>query len=153
MIYREFIEYFKQQEEKPKNTTRFIEQYQQINSGKGTYLHETILCGKMIYKGEGEPNQKWHLLNAWYQNREETIAEKSVTEWCGLQCPELLLWIAEVSGQKEKVKDIVNVILEDNDNVYEANDRNARRKMIQLIKSEIKWTDIEDFIKNHKSDC
>lgn len=144
MIYREFIEYYKQQEERPKNTTEFIRRYQQLNSGKGTYLHNAIVEGKMIYKCEGEPNQKWHLLNSWYPNKKEKISEKNVTEWCGLQCPELLLWIAEVSGQKEKVKYVVEKIL--NDDSYKANDGKARREMVKFIKAEIKWKEILNFI-------
>lgn len=148
MRYTDFIEYCKHQEEKPENTTKFIKRYQQLNSGKGTYLHTAIVEGKMIYKYEGEPNQKWHLLSAWYPDKAEIMSDKNVTEWCGLQCPELLLWIAEVSGQKEKVKNIVEEIL--NDNIYDANDAKARRKMVRLIKNQINWTEIVNYIMDIK---
>lgn len=150
MLYRDFIEYCSRQKEKPENTTKFIKQYQQLNSGKGTYLHEAIVHGIMIYKCEGEPNQKWHLLKSWYPNKEKTISEKEITEWCGLQCPELLLWIAEVAGQKEKVKKVVNTILHDSEHLYKENDREARRAMVKLIKETIEWKDIVSFIEEHK---
>lgn len=148
MIYREFIEYCRLQEEKPEHTTKFIKRYQQLNSGNGTYLHEAISQGKMIYKCEGEPNQRWHLLNSWYQYKKEKISEKQITDWCGLQCPELLLWIAEVAGQKENVKEVVEEIL--NNNIYKENDREARRGMVRYIKKEIKWTEIVNYIEECK---
>lgn len=144
MIYKDFIKYFRTQIEKPKNTTEFIKRYQQINSGKNTYLHEAIIQGKKIYKCEGEPNQKWHLLYAWYPAMENVLSEQRVTSWCKLQCPELLLWIAEVSGQEQKVQDVVSRILDDKK--YEANDAEARREMVQLIKSTIDWNDIIEYI-------
>lgn len=150
MIYSEFIEYCSHQEEKPEYTTRFIKQYQQFNSGNGTYLHEAILKGKMIFRLEGEPNQKWHLLSAWYPDKKEKISKKSVTEWCGLRCPELLIWIAEVSGQKEKVKSIVEEILKND--TYKANDGKARRKMVNYIKETINWTEIANHIEGSKGE-
>lgn len=147
MIYREFIEYCSFQEEKPEHTTKFIKRYQQLNSGNGTYLHEAISQGKMIYKCEGEPNQKWHLLESWYEYNKEEISDKPITAWCGLRCPELLLWIAEVAGQKENVKKVVEEIL--NNNIYKENDREARRNMVKYIKKEISWTEIVSFIKEY----
>ena len=147
MIYSEFIEYCRQQEDKPKYTTEFIKQFQQINSGNGTYLHEAIVQGKKIYKCDGEPNQKWHLLESWYEYNKEKISDKTITAWCGLRCPELLLWIAEVSGQKEKVKRVVEEIFKNS--IYEENDREARRNMVKYIKKEIRWTEIVSFIKEY----
>jgi len=151
MIYREFIKYCEKQEEKPQNTTEFIKTYQQQNSGKGTYLHNAIVEGKMIYKCEGEPNQKWHLINSWYSDRKDDISEKCVRAWCGLQCPELMIWIAEVSGQKDKVEKVVKHILKDEAGTYKSNDGDARRNMIKYIKDEIKWKDIVSFIEENES--
>lgn len=144
MIYREFIEYCSSKEDKPEHTTKFIKRYQQTNSGNCTYLHEAIIQGKMIYKCKGEPNQKWHLLESWYKYNAEEISDKPITYWCGLRCPELLLWIAEVSGQKENVKRVVEEIL--SNSIYEANDGEARREMVRYIKKEIKWTEIVNYI-------
>lgn len=64
-----------------------------------------------------------------------------------MRCPELLLWIAEVSGQKKKVKRVVEEILKNS--IYEENDREARRNMVKYIKKEIRWTEIVSFIKEY----
>ncbi len=140
-------------ESKPEHTTRFISRYQQTSSGNGTYLHKAIEDGVMIYKLEGEPNQKWHFNYSWYKcktNDNPGFKDEKVRSWCSLRCPELLLWIAEVCGQQDKVKEVVDEILS-NDNIYANNDFIARNKMVSLIKNKIQWSDIEKFIDNNRA--
>lgn len=150
MKYKEFIDCYRNKEEKPKHTNRFIKNFQQTNSGKRTYLNEAILQGKMIYKKEGEPNQKWHLINSWYENKvkeNRNFENQEVCAWCRLSCPELMLWIAEVSGQQEKVKSLVDMFertLIIDGNVK--NDRESRSEMVKEIKKKIKWQEIIDYI-------
>lgn len=152
MKYKDFIKYFENKEEKPAFTNSFIKEYQQTNSGKGTYLHEAIIQGKMIYKSMGEPNQKWHLTESWYRCKikdNPAFADMEVRSWCGLSCPELMLWIAEVCGQKEKVEKLVTEEFIKNE--YKNNDRAARNAMIRVIKNAIKWTDIMDVVEEKYS--
>lgn len=149
MKYNCFIEYCKRQDCKPTHTTKFIQRYQQTNSGKGTYLHNAIIKGHIIYKIDGEPNQKWHLIESWYPSKKEQYSEENVTKWCGLNCPELLLWIAEVSGQCRKVEILVNKFLEDKEGIYKNNDRVARAAMVGEIKKEIFWDKIIEHINNN----
>lgn len=153
MTYEEIYSFLsnKNIQKKPVHTTRFIQKYQQTSSGNGTYLHKAIEDGKMIYKAEGEPDQKWHFCESWYKIKrtEKPDFEKmNVQYWCNLRCPELLLWIAEVCGQEEKVKDVVDEIIK-NDEIYRDNDVVARRRMISLIRDRIEWFNIIDFIENN----
>lgn len=147
MIYKDFIIYFEKQEEKPQFTTEFIKRYQQRNCSKNTYLYEAKMHGKEVCKEKGEPDQKWHLLSSWYKYKKSEISNEEVDRWCNLRCPELLLWIAEVSGQRDKVKYVVKSILDDD--YFKANDGKVRNKMVNLIKENIKWDDIINYIQSN----
>lgn len=144
MIYREFIKYCEKQEEKPQYTTKFIKQYQQRNRSGNTYLYEAKMQGKEVCKEKGEPDQKWHLLSSWYKYKELEICDKEIDQWCNFRCPELLIWIAEVSGQEDKVKEVVEMMIDSD--IYKANDGVARNKMVKLIKDEIEWIDILNYV-------
>ena len=148
MTYKEFVDYCSLQEEKPQYTSKFIMKYQQTNSGVNSYLHKAIVDGHIIHRCEGEPNQRWHLLESWYPEIKDV--DVKVKSWCGLRCPELLLWIAEVSGQKDKVRRVVERILEDDS--YSENDFIARNRMVQYIKKEIQWDDVMTYIGDHFKD-
>ena len=95
-------------EEHYENTDRFIKKYQQTNASKKSYLAFAIESGHMIYKSLAEPNQKWHFIESWYKSKIMTVDnfdEKRAIKWCGLRCPELLIWMAEAAGVE--VSDVV----------------------------------------------
>lgn len=81
----------------------FIEGYQQKDDGNPfsyiTYAHNT---GHIVESRLHEPNQKWHLLEAYFLCK--LIDEKCVDFRIGsFKCPELLLWMAEAAGVDENI--------------------------------------------------
>ena len=137
-------------EEHYENTDRFIKKYQQTNASKKSYLAFAIESGHMIYKSLAEPNQKWHFIESWYKSKIMTVDnfdEKRAIKWCGLRCPELLIWMAEAAGVE--VSDVVDELL--SNEKYVSNDTVARQTMVQYIKQEIQWDMIlEKIVSKHE---
>ena len=139
--------YFMTKEEHYPQTDRFIKVYQQTSCSAGSYICHAVLKGQMIYKKQAEPNQKWHFTEAWYAEKvsqNPQFGEKKLTAWCGIRCPELLLWMAEAAGLAG-VEEVVDEILADKAR-YGKNDSEARRAMVSLIKEKLSWEQITDEI-------
>lgn len=111
------VGYFINKNEHYPVSDEFIENYQQQDDGNSdsyiTFAHKT---GHLVNAKEHEPNQKWHLLEAYYLMK---LAKHN--EGIGVfRCPELLLWMAEAAGvnpelvteaagyAKEKIDEIRN---------------------------------------------
>lgn len=150
---RDIYEFYQFKSEHCTHTDRFIRKYQQQSATKNSYLANAIIDGHIIHKKEAEPNQRWHFTESWYKKKKiddsgfpDTIARR----WCGLQCPELLLWMAEAAGITN-VAEIVDEILEQ-ENIYGKNDKWARLKMTKLIKERIDWNVLVSIIEKEKRD-
>ena len=63
--------------------------YQQSNGG---YIDKATDVDTSL----AEPNQKWHFLESYAPSVSDNREASKV--YMGLQCPELLLWIAEAAG-------------------------------------------------------
>jgi hypothetical protein len=91
----------------------FIKQYQQKSTGKYSYISYALNTGHLISESSAEPNQKWHLLEAYFLNK---IKENGVeylekpTDCYRILCPELLLWMAEAAGVSSQVINIASKI-------------------------------------------
>lgn len=139
--------YFMKKEEHYPQSDRFVHVYQQTSCSASSYIRHAFLKGQMICKKQAEPNQKWHFTKAWYAEKASQnpqFGEKELTAWCGIRCPELLLWMAEAAGL-DGVEKVVDDILDD-ETTYGKNDREARRAMVSLIKAKLSWGQIADEI-------
>lgn len=122
----------------------FIKKYQQLSGG---YIEYARKVGKVIDRSLAEPNQKWHLLEAYYGYKEKEgklDLEAETTIWDinwqrgGLLCPELLLWIAEAAGCN------IEIAKQEAENLCHANKRKEAHKKIKEL---IPWEIIENNIK------
>lgn len=78
---------------------KFIEEHQQKDDNNaGSYITYAKQTGHIVDAKMHEPNQKWHLLEAYFLGR--LIDNNGEFDFIinGFKCPELLLWMAEAVG-------------------------------------------------------
>lgn len=80
----------------------FIKKYQQKPTGKSyiDFAHDT---GHTVSAEQCEPNQKWHLFVAYISYKLEVDDLCAKARMGPLQCPELLLWMAEAAGIDDEI--------------------------------------------------
>ena len=161
MKKRDLIEYFSTCGEHYLLSDDFVKKYQQ-NKGKTPntdtgYIKNAYNKGMNIDADRAEPNQKWHLLNSYFEidkkefNINKEIYDKSALIWSmgnvdtgkggpGLKCPELLLWIAEAVGCD---------ICEAKAEAEKYCAKGERLLACNAIKKIIKWEEIENKISNY----
>lgn len=131
-----FIDYFRDKKTHYNISQSFVQDGYGQKSGGYINLakQKGILC----------PNQKWHLLTAYYD--ELTDDEKCTKSYRDLKCPELLLWIAEAASVNlELVEDAAKKakeIIDSGDSGYLRNTAGYK------IKTIITWEMIEERIQN-----
>ena len=82
--------------------------YQQANGGYITCARKRDKKGVMIDYRKAEPNQWWHLIKSYCDNRESDVKFTRT-----IQCGELIFWMAEVANcvDKTKLEKLVNDII------------------------------------------
>lgn len=80
----------------------FIKKYQQKPTGK-SYIDTAYDTGHIVFARQCEPNQKWHLIEAYISLTFKDEDENFVVNIRQLKCPELLLWMAEAAGIDDEI--------------------------------------------------
>ena len=145
MTNREVIEFYENKNSHYVLSDEFVKKYQQPRGG---YIKYAIELGLTIDKSLAEPNQQWHLLKSYYdQKKEEKKLDLDAKAMCwdlkwqngGFICPELLLWMAEAAGCD---------ITEAKKEAEKLCKGNKRSQAHEKIKELLPWEMIENKIKN-----
>lgn len=80
----------------------FIKKYQQKATGN-SYIDTAYDTGHKVFAWQCEPNQKWHLFEAYISLTFKEKGENVVVPIRQLKCPELLLWMAEAAGIDDEI--------------------------------------------------
>ena len=80
----------------------FIKKYQQKATGN-SYIDTAYDTGHTVSAEQCEPNQKWHLFEAYISLTFKKEGENVVVDIGQLKCPELLLWMAEAAGIDDEI--------------------------------------------------
>ncbi|MBS4842905.1 MULTISPECIES: hypothetical protein [Clostridium] len=151
MQIKEWMEFLADKKEHYPVSDEFIKNYQQSPRNKNGYVFFAWETGHIICREISEPNQKWHFFESYMlimiaqgKIQPDDDAEKRYRK---LNCPELLLWIAEAVGiDSEIVNEAARkarVIIDSGTNGH------LRTKAGYEIREEIiPWKMIEDKIKN-----
>jgi hypothetical protein len=140
----------------------FIKQYQQKTIGEESYINHALKTGHLICDAIAEPNQKWHLLEAYYiqqilKNGIEYLYEKNTC--CRLSCPELILWMAEAAEVQCEVINIAKIaamkqidyIKKESSKAFSAEATRALNKTLKESYGKTLWSFIEEKIFDWKN--
>ena len=98
----DLIKFYYDKEKHYPISDEFIKKYQQKPTGKSyiDFAHDT---GHTVSAEQCEPNQKWHLFVAYISYKLEVDDLCAKARMGPLQCPELLLWMAEAAGIDDEI--------------------------------------------------
>ncbi len=94
----DLIKFYCEKNEHYPISDEFIKKYQQKPTGD-SYIDFARTTGHTVSAEQCEPNQKWHLFEAYiswkFKKNRENVGQ--------LRCPELLLWMAEAAGIDDEI--------------------------------------------------
>lgn len=142
---------------------KFIFNYQQKSTDNNSYIRFALDTGHIICEKIAEPNQKWHLMEAYllqnllihgaeYLDKKNTLGR--------IKCPELLLWMAEAANvSKEVVEMASNVAKEKIDEIRKETNKAYSAKAVIAMNDKIEskyngktiWVFIEEKIAEWKN--
>ncbi len=131
----------------------FADKYVQSGYGqiKGGYFNEAYIRDKEIHMCKAEPSQKWHLLVSYYDYKIENslINMNEPANLFRIQCPQLMIWIAEIAGLNSKI--LENAI--NNAIIYEKTKLTKNSRLIKkdVLNKDLFWKEITNFIKLEKT--
>lgn len=91
----DLIKFYYDKEKHYPISDEFIKKYQQKSGGYIKFARKT---GHTVSAEQCEPNQKWHLFEAYISYRLKVNGGDAKARMGKLKCPELLLWMAEAAG-------------------------------------------------------
>ena len=98
----DLIKFYCEKNEHYPISDEFIKKYQQKPTGD-SYIDFARTTGHTVSAEQCEPNQKWHLFEAYISWKFKKKRENVVVHIGKLKCPELLLWMAEAAGIDEEI--------------------------------------------------
>lgn len=154
MKVNEFMKHYEGKNEHYPISDEFVKKYQQSHDNKKGYVHYAMEQGLLVCKEKAEPNQKWHLSEAYMQEllEKEQIQsnDDAKTRYNNLKCPELLLWIAEAAGVDSEI--IAEAARKASETIDKGTNGYSRIAACGEIKKIIRWSLIEsNLIKNQHS--
>ncbi|MBF0921992.1 MAG: hypothetical protein HXK49_03150 [Atopobium sp.] len=94
----DLIKFYCEKNEHYPISDEFIKKYQQKPT-RDSYIDFARTTGHTVSAEQCEPNQKWHLFEAYiswkFKKNRENVGQ--------LRCPELLLWMAEAAGIDDEI--------------------------------------------------
>ena len=131
----------------------FVRSCQQSPNSRAGYVYYAWQVGHPIWAEFAEPNQKWHFFNSYlpskFRKNQIQLTDLASKIYGHLQCPELLLWIAEATGIAECRVCIAAVMAK---HVIDSQGSRARNQAGARIKEIIPWNIIENEIKAARKD-
>ena len=96
----DLIKFYYDKEKHYPISDEFIKKYQQKSGGYIKFAHDT---GHTVSAEQCEPNQKWHLFEAYISYKLNKNGGDAKARMGKLKCPELLLWMAEAAGIDDEI--------------------------------------------------
>ena len=93
----DLIKFYCEKKEHYPISDEFIKKYQQ-KATRDSYIVFAYKTGHTVSAEQCEPNQKWHLFEAYISYRLKVNGGDAKARMGKLKCPELLLWMAEAAG-------------------------------------------------------
>lgn len=146
MKIEKLMEFLNNKEEHYTISDEFVRKFQQTPSNKDSYVYYAWKLGKTISKEKAEPNQKWHFFDRYIKVKtdEKSISKQDEAEklYNGIECPELLIWLAEACNINKETIKIVSVKAEKN----LENGEKTRAQVANEIRKQIPWRMMEKTI-------
>ena len=98
----DLIKFYCEQNEHYPISDEFIKKYQQ-KATRDSYIVFARKTGHTVSAEQCEPNQKWHLFEAYISYKLKVNGGDVKDHMRKLQCPELLLWMAEAAGIDDEI--------------------------------------------------
>ena len=98
----DLIKFYCEKKEHYPISDEFIKKYQQ-KATRDSYIVFAYKTGHTVSAEQCEPNQKWHLFEAYISYRLKVNGGDAKARMGKLKCPELLLWMAEAAGVDDDI--------------------------------------------------